>query len=164
MSRITLYTAGPVTGCNDSEAKRWRNRIDSALFNVNPRIISVSPVRCENSKGNKFAADSSGHFHTPKGISTKNWFDTERCDLVLCYMPKEHFSLGTTIELGWAIGMRKPIILVTDDEFVSENPLVQHSVAYVVFSEKTLSLDEDIPEKVLEEIVEIVTGLCEVYV
>jgi nucleoside 2-deoxyribosyltransferase len=78
-------------------------------------------------------------------------------------MPKEHFSLGTTIELGWAIGMRKPIVLVTDDEFVSKNPLVVHNASYEVFSEVPLTLDEDIPDSVLEDVVEIVIGLCGVY-
>ena len=162
MSRIYLYVAGPVSGCSDAEANVWRDSIDRALYMANESIVCVNPVRCETSRGG-FKADSSDHFYTARGISAKNWLDTQRCDLVLCYMPKDHFSLGTVIELGWAVGMRKPIILVTDDKFVSENPLVQHNVAYEVFSEKTLPLEEEPPEEVLDQIVEIVCGLGDIY-
>ena len=51
------------------------------------------------------------------------------CDLILAYLPKElnerRPSYGTVIEIGWAIGLRKPIIVVTDDEYLSSHPLIQ---------------------------------------
>ena len=37
-------------------------------------------------------------------------------------------SYGTVIEIGWAIGLRKPIILVTDDEYLTEHPLIKANV------------------------------------
>ena len=40
-------------------------------------------------------------------------------------------SYGTTIEIGWAIGLKKPIILVTDDEYLTEHPLIRANVNWV---------------------------------
>jgi nucleoside 2-deoxyribosyltransferase len=40
-------------------------------------------------------------------------------------------SYGTTIEIGWAIGLKKPIILVTDDAYLTEHPLIRANVNWV---------------------------------
>ena len=93
-------------------------------------------------------------FGTPKAISAKNWFDSARCDMVLAYLPKEindrRPSYGTVIEIGWAIAMRKPTIIVTDDAAVRDHPLIAANIPWVF------------PD--FEPALETIAGLCEVYV
>ena len=56
-------------------------------------------------------------------------YDKSGDDLILAYLPRElnerRPSYGTVIEIGWAIGLRKPIIVVTDDDYLSEHPLIK---------------------------------------
>ena len=55
--------------------------------------------------------------------------------MVLAYLPKEinarRPSYGTVIEIGWAIAMRKPLLLVTDDPLVRDHPLIVANVPWV---------------------------------
>ena len=90
----------------------------------------------------------------PRAIATKNWLDTESCDLVLAYLPKElndrRPSYGTTIEIGWAIGLRKPLIVVSDDNQLLDHPLIECNAAW--------RLNE------LDDAVEVIIGLFGDYV
>ena len=62
-------------------------------------------------------------------------FIYKHCNLILAYLPKElnerRPSYGTTIDIGWAIGLRKPNILVTDDAYLTEHPLIKANVNWV---------------------------------
>ena len=89
-----------------------------------------------------------------RAINAKNWLDTESSDLVLAYLPKEmndrRPSIGTIIEIGWSIGLRKPLIVVSDDEYLMEHPLIQRNASW--------RLDN------LPDAVEVITGLFGDYV
>ena len=89
-----------------------------------------------------------------RAINAKNWLDTESADLVLAFLPKEmnerRPSIGTIIEIGWAIGLRKPLIVVSDDEYMMEHPLIQRNASW--------RLDN------LPDAVEVITGLFGDYV
>src|SRR3990167_258093 len=130
---LYVYLAGPIAGCDKKEANDWRDWVRARL----PwGIVGVSPLRCEPLIGKRYKLQyDDPRFGTPKAIAGKNWFDSNRCDLVLAYLPKEinerRPSYGTVIEIGWAIGLRKPIVLVTDDKTVAEHPLIQANVNWV---------------------------------
>ncbi len=152
MPNLYIYLAGPIAGCNKSEANDWRKFVCEKLPNG---IIGVSPLRCEPLIGKRYKlAYDDPRFGTPKAIAAKNWFDSNRCDMVLAYLPKEisvrRPSYGTVIEIGWAIGMRKPLILVTDDPQVRDHPLIAANVPWVF------------PD--FEPALETIAGLGEVYV
>tara|TARA_Y100000310_G_C20631056_1_gene788660 strand:+ start:975 stop:1454 length:480 start_codon:yes stop_codon:yes gene_type:complete len=128
-----VYLAGPITGCTKKEANNWREDFNNKL---NSNIIGVSPLRCEPIEGEYYTSSNDIKFGTAKAINGKNYYDTLNCDLVLAYLPKKlnnkRPSYGTVIEIGWAIGMRKPIIVVTDDKYFSEHPLIKSNVAWVL--------------------------------
>jgi len=127
-----IYLAGPIAGCTEDEANNWRGYVQD---NLNENIIGISPLRCEPISTNHYTSGTDSRFNTPKAIAAKNWYDTESCDLVLAYLPKElnerRPSYGTTIEIGWAIGLRKPLIVVTNDEYLASHPLIQTNANWI---------------------------------
>ena len=152
--RKTVYLAGPIAECDDKEANEWRDWVISRLPYG---IIGISPLRCEPLKEGMRNTDPGATekmWSDPRAIATKNWLDTESCDLVLAYLPQElnerRPSYGTVIEIGWAIGLRKPLVVVSDDEYLMEHPLIQHNASW--------RLDN------LEDAVEVITGLFGDYV
>ena len=59
-------------------------------------------------------------------------------------------SIGTIIEIGWAIGLRKPLIVVSDDDYVMEHPLIEHNASWL-FGE-------------IDEAIEVIHGLFGDYI
>lgn len=150
---MRVLLAGPIAGCTQSEAKDWRDYVSAkiALFG----IIGVSPLRCEHLVGPVYSLNHPDpRFGTARAISSKNFFDMQSCDMVLAYLPlalnMKRPSYGTIIELGWAFALRKPTILVTDDKYVREHPVINACSAWV--------LDN------LEDAIDTIVGILEVYV
>ena len=148
---LFIYLAGPIAGCNKSEANDWREFVCKKLP---AGVKGVSPLRCEPLIGRRYKlSHDDPRFGTPKAISAKNWFDSNRCDMVLAYLPKEisarRPSYGTIIEIGWAMAMRKPLIVVTNDPLVRDHPLIAANVPWV--------FDDFQPA------LETIAGLAEVY-
>jgi len=132
MNKKYIYLAGPIAECTYGEANDWRNEVSEKL---NPNIIGISPLRCEPMQGETYGPGNDPRFNAPGAIAAKNWYDTETCDLVLAFLPKElnnrRPSYGTIIEIGWAIGLRKPLIVVTDDEYLANHPLIKAKANWV---------------------------------
>ena len=149
-----IYLAGPIAGCTGEEANEWREEVRSRLPHA---IVGISPLRCEPLKeGMKYTEEGASPkmWADPRAIATKNWLDTESCDLVLAYLPKElndrRPSYGTVIEIGWAIGLRKPLIVVSDDKYLMGHPLIQHNASWRLGS--------------LEDAAEVIIGLFGEYI
>ena len=74
--------------------------------------------------------------------------------LLLAFLPEEmnnrRPSYGTTIEIGWAIGLRKPLIVVSDDKYLMDHPLIKHNASW--------RFDN------LEDAIEVIIGLFGDYV
>ena len=133
-----IYLAGPIAGLTEDEATTWRDDVAEQLREAsNGNIIGISPLRCE--------PVVPGMTYTPPGavdkmwrdaraIKAKDWLDTESADLVLAYLPKEmndrRPSIGTIIEIGWTIGLKKPLIVVSDDKQVLDHPLIECNAAW----------------------------------
>lgn len=68
-------------------------------------------------------------FGTARAIASKNLFDVQNSDITLAYLIRElnerRASYGTTIEIAWAKAFAKPVILVTDDPYLQEHPVMQ---------------------------------------
>ena len=149
-----VYLAGPIAECDFQEANVWRGDVQKQLP---PGIVGISPLRCEPlEKGKRYAEKGAvvDMWSDPRAIATKNWLDTESCDLVLAYLPKflneRRPSYGTVIEIGWAIGLRKPLIVVSDDEYLMEHPLIKHNASWRL--------------KSLNDAVEVICGLFGDYI
>ncbi len=146
-----IYLAGAITDCDDGEANDWREMV-SKRFHFN--IVGVSPLRNEPKiEGIYPVSGGEFLFNTTKAIASKNRFDTNECDLVLAYLPKEYNdrrpSYGTVFELAWATWSQKPTILVTDDPALINHPLFAEKINWIV---------ED-----FDKAVEIVHGLFDIY-
>jgi len=133
MNKI-VYLAGPIAGCTEKEANDWRYYVQG---NLPVGITGISPLRCEPLEpGMRYTEEgaTSKMWCDPRAIATKNWLDTEAADVVLSYLPKEmndrRPSVGTIIEIGWAIGMRKPLIMVSDDEYIMNHALIKHHASW----------------------------------
>jgi len=148
MTKKYIYLAGPIAQCNYQEANDWRSYVRS---NLHENIIGISPLRCEPMHGETYGPGNDPRYNSPGAIAAKNWYDTEKCDLILAYMPRElnerRPSYGTTIEIGWAIGLKKPIILVTNDAYLTEHPLIRANVNWVFEDfENALAVSKDAGE------------------
>ena len=149
-----VYLAGPIAGCTEEEATEWREYVCTYFTHG---IIGISPLRCEPlKKGLTYTDDGATPkmWSDPRAIPTKNWLETESCYIVLAYLPQElndrRPSYGTVIEIGWAIGLRKPLIVVSDDKYLMDHPLIKHNASW--------RLDN------LEDAAEVIVGLFGDYV
>ena len=149
-----IYLAGPIAGCTETEATEWRDHVCTFFPHG---IVGISPLRCEPLKKGLTYTDEGATpkmWSDPRAIATKNWLDTESCDLVLAYLPKElndrRPSYGTVIEIGWAIGLRKPLIVVSDDKQLMDHPLIKHNASWRLDS--------------LDDAVEVINGLFGEYI
>ena len=143
-----MYLAGPITGCNEGEAKDWRQYVSGEL--KKHFITGISPLRCEPIIGERYDV---GHldpkFGTARAISSKNLADVKWCDMTLAYFPahlnQRKVSLGTVCELAWASALGKPVVLVTDDENMVKHPVINACAGWLVST--------------LDEGIEILTGV-----
>ena len=151
-AKIFIYLAGPITGCTTGEANHWRDQI---CFALPPGIIGVSPLRCEPIKGERYAPEyNDNQFGTPQVIGAKNREDVRRCDVTFADLPGENpASVGTLQEIGWAAGMGKPLILVTDNAYVLQNAVIKATVPWR-FTEE---------EGGFQKAIEVIGGIFSVY-
>ena len=139
-----VYLAGPIAGCTEEEATEWREYVCTYFTHG---IVGISPLRCEPLKEGLTYTDDGATpkmWSDPRAIATKNWLDTESCDLVLAYLPKElndrRPSYGTVIEIGWAIGLRKPLIVVSDGAIASSPSPIGTTLSLDLFSTEIPSI------------------------
>ena len=149
-----VYLAGPIAGLTKEEGTAWREEVDLMLPD---NIIGISPLRCEPVQPGMRYDDPGAVdklWSDPRSINAKNWLDTMSSDLVLAYLPKVYNdrrpSIGTLIEIGWTIGLNKPLIVVSDDNQLLDHPLIKCNAAW--------RLNE------LEDAVEVIVGLFGDYV
>lgn len=131
----TVYLAGPIGGCNKSEANDWRAIAVGYLDDFD--IVGISPLRCEPIMGERYSNHNADPmFGTMRAIGSKNVFDVRNCDLTLVYLPRElnerKPSYGSIIELAWAHILGKPVILVTDDPMLVGHPVVNACAGWVL--------------------------------
>jgi nucleoside 2-deoxyribosyltransferase len=71
-----------------------------------------------------------------KGITTRDRWDTSRCDLMIVnLLGTEKVSIGTMMEIAWADMLRKPVILVIEDEGnPHDHAMVRESIGFRVSS------------------------------
>lgn len=109
---VKVYLAGPMEGCSDDEMLVWRR---AATLSFNEGIKAISPVRIDS----KFTT----------AIITQNQYDVKECDVTLAYLPKSisdrRCSYGTICEIAWAHAQNKPVVIVSDDPYVHDHPVIQ---------------------------------------
>ena len=80
-----IYLIGPIAGCDEGEAKDWREWVCAHL----PiGVVGVSPLRCEPAINGKYDVPDSlasldPCFGTSDAIASKNDYDVRTCDMAL---------------------------------------------------------------------------------
>ena len=109
---VKVYLAGPIEGCSDDEMVVWRK---AATVSFDDGIRAISPVRMDST--------------LTTAIITQNQYDVRECDVTLAYLPKSisdrRCSYGTICEIAWAHAQNKPVVIVSDDPYVHDHPVIQ---------------------------------------
>lgn len=148
----TVYLAGPIAGCDKGEANDWREYVGNILEPYN--IRGISPLRCEPIVGERYMLNyADPKFGTARAIGSKNVFDVRHCDMTLAYLPKvindRRPSYGTVCEIAWAHIIGKPTILVTDDKYLQEHPVISACSGWIL--------------PTLDDGIEVITGVLTDY-
>ncbi len=128
--RIYVYLSGPISG-TEPEFQSWKVEVRDGF---EPGIIGIDPLRCEPELRGKIYETSylDELFGTPKAISSKNFIDVQRADIVLAYLP--FLSIGTLLEIGWCMAMHKPCIVVSEDPKIRENAVLQGKANWLFYN------------------------------
>jgi nucleoside 2-deoxyribosyltransferase len=115
---MRVYLSGPITGLTYAEGQGWRE--DAKKLLAAEGMIGISPLRAKEYLANRGAL-ASGYsefpLSTPKGITTRDRWDTLRADMMIVNVIGAKVpSLGTIMEMGWADIARIPIILAMEPE------------------------------------------------
>ncbi len=146
-----VYLAGPITGLDFEGATDWRIEVTKLMR----PIEALSPMRYKSylAQYGKLRAqyentDIRHPLSTDQGITTRDRWDVQRCDLILMnFLGAERVSVGTCIEVGWGDAYRKPIILVMEREGnLHEHGMIQSIIGYRV---ETLEEAVDITKALL---------------
>ena len=112
MTLKTVYLAGPIEGCTEEEIFQWRSYVKDLLEDG---IRAISPRTLDSSKASE--------------VTTQSFMDVDVCDVVLAYVPKSinkrRCSYGTICEIAWAYTEQTPIVIVSDDDYIHEHPIMK---------------------------------------
>lgn len=133
MHRYKLYLAGPVTGLSYKDAINWRNEVSELLIDD---FDCVSPLRGYDvltNENNIKPSYENSILTTQRAIMFRNCFDVSRIDgMFVCFLNTAKVSIGTIMEISLAHWLRKPIVLVMDNNNVHNHPMIMQSTPYVV--------------------------------
>ena len=142
-----VYTAGPICGTTYGESTDWREFVREELAKRNPAIRAASPMRGKEYLASLEAMPDAlpDAFHkanektkhpmsTASAILGRDRMDVMRADLILVnFLAAKKVSIGTCCEIAWADLLRKPVLLVMEDEGnVHEHPFVTGNAAFRV--------------------------------
>jgi len=118
---MKVYLAGPIEICSEDEILVWRNYISSK---VNKDITIITP---------KY------HLGSDEEIFENTRSNVEECDIVFAHLPKaineRRASYGTIFEIAYGHALKKRVMVISDDKFVHEHPVMNQ------ISEMYYSLD-----------------------
>lgn len=124
----TVYLSGPITGLSYGESRYgWR---EYAAENFAKGVKALSPMRHEGHlaevSGQMREGMTAHPFSDPSVIVQKDFLDIDRCDIILVNLKGEgvvdgytcapQISRGTLVEIGYAVGKGKRIVLVMEKE------------------------------------------------
>lgn len=131
-----VYLAGPIRGTDYKECTDWREYAKEKLTEAG--ITGISPMR-----GKEFLKDErkidfimyqyQHPLTIPKGIVSRDRFDVMRCDILLInLLGAKEVSIGTMIEIGWADILRKPVVLVMEQNNPHRHPMITELPGFIV--------------------------------
>jgi len=118
----SVYLAGPITGRTYDGGNDWRELAKKELGTVG--IQAWSPLRAKEYLRKYGVLDDAAEadyfdelLSSPRGIMTRDRWDCTRVDVVLVnLLGATRISIGTTMEIAWADGVRTPIVCMIEKE------------------------------------------------
>lgn len=130
--QFLLYLGGPITGLSWDDATDWREVV---IRKLPPHIIGVSPLRAkrylhaENSLNDSYEAFP---LSSKRGIAMRDFYDVERCDgMLFNFLEAKKISIGSILEIGGGAVLRKPIVVVMEEENIHQHSMVNDRVLVV---------------------------------
>jgi nucleoside 2-deoxyribosyltransferase len=114
---MKVYLAGPIAGCTDEQCNGWRNTVTAMLGEENV----LNPMR-RDYRGFDVAP--------PAEIVEQDKADIDASTCVLVYY--EQPSVGTSMEVLYAWERGKPVVIVTEQQYLS--PWLVYHAAHIVRS------------------------------
>lgn len=135
MSKPLVYLAGPITGLSFGSATDWREAARTYFDAHN--INALSPLRGKSYLQQETNIKDSYEdlpLSSQRGIYARDKFDCERADVVLVnLLGAQRVSIGTVMEIAWASGKNKPIVLVMEDAAnLHDHAMVREAAAFRV--------------------------------
>lgn len=140
-----VYLAGPITGLSYKEAKGWRDYVTERLafktrgrFSTAISIETISPLRGKDS----LDIDIPIGAWAMSDVTRRDFFDIRRSDLVLVnFLDAEKVSQGSLVEIGYAVALNKPLVVVMDMKNIHNHPFVVES-ALVITGDLDKAIDK----------------------
>ena len=128
---IKVYAAGPMANIDAAYARSWRSLLQ---LNVGNKAQIISPTRgSEHLEFYSMLGEGDSPLRTSKGLTTRDRFDVQRCDIVFAnFLGATKPSLGTCIEFGWADAFGKPVIAVMDKTNPHQHAMMNEIAGYIV--------------------------------
>ena len=140
-NRPIIYAAGSMAGLKWDKANNWRQWLQTAMPDCEVR----SPMRGKEALRALQAIPKTGQddaaqgaikgldaaVSSQHGIMVRDLWDVRTCDILFVnLLHAETVSIGTVSEMAWAHILRRPAILVMEEEGVHAHPFVLEA-AYV---------------------------------
>lgn len=126
-----VYLAGPISGLSYGESTDWRKHVASLLP---PNILPLSPMRHkEYLLQERVIADryEASVLSSATSITCRDRFDVQRCDFVFVnFLGAKKVSIGTVIEIAWADLLRKPVIVIMEEENIHEHAMLERMTGF----------------------------------
>jgi nucleoside 2-deoxyribosyltransferase len=140
MKQSLLFLAGPLTGISYRASMAWRAYVAGKLPSF---ITAYSALRGKDYLASEEALkDSYEHYQlsSQKGITSRDRMDVMRCDMLFVnFLGASAVSIGTVLEVGWADMLRKPMVIVMEDDNIHAHATLRQIANYI-----TPDLDEAI--------------------
>ena len=132
-----VYLAGPITGLAYGEAEDWRAYAKAVLA---PQIKAISPLRGEDYLASLGKLSGTGEEYThlgvlslPRGVMTRDFFDANRCDVLLVnLLGATKVSIGTVMEIAWVFARQKPIVVAMEPDNVHRHMMIDQAIGYQI--------------------------------
>lgn len=140
-NRPSVYLAGPITGLTYDDGQDWREYAKLKLDAFG--IDGFSPLRAKQHLRALGVLDNAGTpdsaylglnaLSEPAGITARDRFDCTGRDMVLVnFLGATAVSIGTCIELGWADGARRPLVIAMEEDNIHRHAMVNSVAGFIV--------------------------------
>lgn len=133
---MTIYLAGPISGCSYGECTDWRDFVTGQL--EPDGIQCLSPLRGKEYLRSEKVIDGSYPqqvLSCDRGIMTRDYFDCTRADAVLFNLlgATQKVSIGTMMELAWAYQKQIPAIFCIEPTGnIHDHPMTREAMGFRV--------------------------------